>query len=67
MERLENFNDLYETTINNFNNITKEDAMRIIRELVHTLEDDNVSGVDLEQTMDYINDILGLEDIKKGE
>ena len=67
MERLENFNDLYEATIKNFNNITKEDAMRIIRELVHTLEDDNVSGVDLEQTMDYINDILGLEDIKKGE
>ena len=62
MEKLQNFNDLYTATIDNFNDITKEDALRIIRELVYTLEDHDVRGVNLEQAMDYINEILGLED-----
>ena len=62
MEKLQNFTDLYTATIDNFNNITKEDALRIIRELVYTLEDHNVRGVKLEEAMEYINEILGLEE-----
>ena len=62
MKRLENFTDLYTATIENFNDIRKEDALRIIRELVYTLEDHDVRGVKLEEAMDYINEILGLED-----
>ena len=62
MKKLQNFNDLYEYTINNFNDIRKDDALRIIRELIYTLEDHDVRGVNLEQAMDYINEILYLEE-----
>ena len=64
MKKLHNFNDLYEWTVDNEKNwdARKDDLLRVIRELVYTLEDHNVSGVNLEQAMDYINEILGLEE-----
>lgn len=61
MKKLENFTDLYEATLD-YNTMSKEDALKIIRELVYALEDHNVRGVDLQQSMNYINEILGFEE-----
>ena len=61
MKKLENFTDLYEATLD-YNAMSKEDALKIIRELVYALEDQNVRGVDLQQSMNYINEILGFEE-----
>jgi hypothetical protein len=61
MKKLENFTDLYEATLD-YNTMSKDDALKIIRELVYALEDHNVRGVNLEQSMDYINEILGFEE-----
>ena len=61
MKKLENFTDLYEATLD-YNTMSKDDALKIIREFVYALEDHNVRGVNLEQSMDYINEILGYEE-----
>lgn len=56
---MNNFTDLYNYTIDHFNDITKDDALRIIRELVYQLEGDRI---DLDEAMYCIRDILGMNE-----
>ena len=54
-----NFTDLYNYTIDHFNEISKDDALRIIRELVYQLEGDRI---DLDDAMYEIRDILDMNE-----
>lgn len=58
MKKLENFTELYEYTIHE--GIDAWEANRVIRELVYALESHD--RINLEQTMNEINDILGFDE-----
>jgi len=69
MKRIETFKDLYQYTISHPQNIKHWDAIKIIRELVYTLDECGLGDYQdelIEQQITEINDILGLEEENDG-
>ena len=65
MRKYQTMTQLYKATIQT-NDITKNEAMQIIRELIHTLSyrdtKESYRAQREQATLDAINDILGLEE-----
>jgi len=69
MKRIETFKDLYQYTISHPKNIKHWDAIKIIRELIYTLDECGLGDFQdelIEQQITEINDILGLEEENDG-
>jgi hypothetical protein len=64
VKKLNNLDDLYNATIENYNEISKDDALSLIRELIYTIEElsPEMNTKDLENTLYHVNEILCLND-----
>jgi len=63
MKKLQDLNDLYKLTINDPKAITKEDALKIIRELIWTMDGCGLGDYQddfIDRQLEEINEILGV-------
>lgn len=59
MKKLHDLASLYEATIQEPENITKEEALKIIRELIYLVDD---HSAEVSDTVEEINEILQTEE-----
>jgi hypothetical protein len=64
MRRIEDLGKLYQYTIDHYEDISKEHAIYVIRELIYLMEDveDEITPRHMEQQLHEINEILQPED-----
>jgi uncharacterized protein YutE (UPF0331/DUF86 family) len=62
VKRLNSLTELYNATTEQYDSIDKHQAMYIIRELVWILDNKRALKLDIEDTLDIINDIIGVDD-----